>query len=122
MRVSKDGGLRMVSTRLKVGNEGNAMCSDSTQILAKIQDYGNNRMARRAVELLRWMTKKHDLQPLEPHYTATIWACANSDMYERARDIYQRMKEDGVSPTTSTYEALVSVRSGREGMKIQLSI
>ena len=115
MRVSKDLGLRMVSTRPRDAGEDKAMCSQSTQLLAKIQDYGDNRMARRAMDILRSMTKKHELEPLEPHYTATIWACAKSDMYERAIEVYGQMKEAGVSPTTSTFEALVSVaeRSGK---------
>ena len=93
----------------------NPMGSESTQFLAKIQDYGNNRMARRAIEVLKSMTKKHQLQPLEPHYTATIQACANCDMYERALDVFNQMKDVGISPTTSTFEALVSVAE-RTGM------
>jgi pentatricopeptide repeat domain-containing protein 1 len=93
----------------------NVLDTEATQFLTKIQDYGNNRMARRAVEVLNSMTKKHQLQPLEPHYTATIQACANSDMYERALEVYEQMKDVDISPTTSTFEALVNVaeRTGR---------
>jgi pentatricopeptide repeat protein len=72
-------------------------------------------MARRAVQVLDDIVSGQQFQPQEAHYTATVWACANSDMYDSAVEIFSRMREQGVAPTTSTYEALVSVaeRSGK---------
>ena len=86
-----------------------SMSAKSVQYLRKIEDYGSNRMARRAVQVLDDMVSRQQFQPQEAHYTATVWACANSDMFDSAVEIFSRMREQGVAPTTSTYEALVSV-------------
>ncbi len=81
---------------------------ESAQFLKSIRDYGDARMARRAIQILNNMQEKGDLQPTELHYTATIQACQNSDQYEAALKVFHGMKERGVSRTISTYEALVA--------------
>lgn len=81
---------------------------ESIGFLNNIKEYGKNRMARRAVGILSKMPSYKCL-PQEIHYTATLWACENSDQYNLAVGVYEEMKAEGIRPTISTFEALTSI-------------
>ena len=81
---------------------------ESMGFLKNIKEYGKNRMARRAVGILSKMPSYKCL-PQEIHYTATLWACENSDQFNLAVGVYEEMKAEGIVPTISTFEALTSV-------------
>lgn len=81
---------------------------ESMGFLNNIKEYGNNRMARRAVGILSKMPSYKCL-PQEIHYTSAIWACENSDQFNLAVSVYNEMKAEGIRPTISTFEALTSV-------------
>lgn len=81
---------------------------DSCGFLKNIVEYGNNRMARRAVGVLQKMPA-YRIRPQEEHYTQTIWACEKSSSYNLAISVYDEMKMNGIPRSLSTYEALMSV-------------
>ena len=83
----------------------NDLSSGSIKALSAIETYGANRMAQKAMNVLKQM-RKSNIEPAEVHYSAVIWACTNSNLYERAVSVYKEMVEYGVKRTTSTYEAL----------------
>ena len=86
-------------------SSSNALTSGEAKALSAIETYGANRMAQKAMNVLKQM-RKSDIEPAEVHYTAVIWACTNSGLYNRAVSVYREMVEYGIQRTTSTYEAL----------------
>ena len=80
----------------------------SCGFLKNIEEYGNARMARRAVGILSKMPSYREM-PKQEHYTAAIWACENSDQYKLAMSVFAEMKDVGVGRITRTYEGLISV-------------
>lgn len=100
-----------VSTPMEVSQFQNhskePMEPEQLQFLSSIINYGNNRMARRAVEVLKKMSSK--VAPREEHYTAAIWACENSDQYETAKEVFREMKSMKIDRSIRTYEGMASV-------------
>ena len=82
--------------------------SQSCGFLKNIVEYGNNRMARRAVGILQKMPA-YKQQPTEVHYNAAIWACEKSSQYELAKSVADEMRELCISFTSSTFSALISL-------------
>ena len=80
----------------------------SCGFLKNIEEYGNARMARRAVGILSKMPSYREI-PRQEHYTAAIWACENSDQYKLALSVFGEMKAAGIGRTIRTYEGLISV-------------
>lgn len=80
----------------------------SLGFLKNIEEYGNARMARRAVGILSKMPAYREI-PKQEHYTAAIWACENSDQFKLAMSVFEEMKAAGVGRVTRTYEGLISV-------------
>ena len=76
--------------------------------LKNIEEYGNARMARRAVGILSKMPAYREI-PKQEHYTAAIWACENSDQFKLAMSVFEEMKAAGIERVTRTYEGLISV-------------
>lgn len=85
-----------------------AVSIESRGFLKNIIEYGNNRMARRAVGVLQKMPA-YRVYPTEEHYTQAIWACEKSDQFALAMSVFEEMKTEDVPRTVSTYEALISV-------------
>ena len=46
----------------------------------RIKEYGDNRMAKRAVRILKDMYD-NGVDPTVTHYNAALWACEKSDMF-----------------------------------------
>lgn len=76
--------------------------------LKNIEEYGNARMARRAVGILSKMPAYREI-PKQEHYTAAIWACEKSDQFKLAMSVFEEMKAAGIERVTRTYEGLISV-------------
>eukprot|EP01038_Epipyxis_sp_PR26KG_P010017 gene10017-13473_t len=81
---------------------------ESTGFLNNIIEYGNNRMARRAVGILQKMPS-YRIIPQEIHYTEAIWACEKSDQFQLALSVYDEMVSLDIPLTSYTYQALISV-------------
>lgn len=81
---------------------------DTCSFLKNIQEYGNNRMARRAVGVLQKMPA-YRVYPQQEHYTEVIIACEKSDMYRLAVGVFEEMLSLQMEPTAATYAALISV-------------
>lgn len=76
--------------------------------LKNIKEYGNARMARRAVGVLQKMPSFR-VTPTVDHYNEAIWACEKSDQYPLAMNVYEEMKLRNITPILYTYEALINV-------------
>mmetsp|Transcript_22714 Transcript_22714/g.38056 ORF Transcript_22714/g.38056 Transcript_22714/m.38056 type:complete len:500 (-) Transcript_22714:74-1573(-) len=85
-----------------------AISVEAYGFLNNIKQYGDNRMARRAVGILQKMPA-YNVMPTEIHYTETLWACEKSDQYKLAYSVYQEMQAKNIQLTSSSYEALISV-------------
>jgi pentatricopeptide repeat protein len=81
---------------------------ESIGFLNNIIEYGNNRMARRAVGILQKMPA-YGVLPQEEHFTQAIWACEKGSQFQLAISVYDEMKAKNIRPTLSTFEALISV-------------
>ena len=79
--------------------------ADGRKWLTSIIDYGEARMARRAVKTLEQIPPR---AVAEEHYTEAIWACEKSDQFELALEVLDMMREADMPRTTRTYEALAS--------------
>lgn len=95
-------------TTSRVASKAPELSTQSRGFLTSIVDYGNARMAKRAVDTLNKMSD-YKCAPVEEHYTEALWACCKSDMYELALEVFEEMRDAGLAPSTRTYEALVSV-------------
>jgi pentatricopeptide repeat protein len=81
---------------------------NACSFLKNIVEYGNNRMARRAIGVIQKMPA-YKVYPTEAHYNAGLWACENSLQFQLAFSLYQEMRDFEIAFTESSYEALTSV-------------
>lgn len=94
---------------------------ESCGFLKNIEEYGNARMARRAVGILSKMPSYREF-PKQEHYTAAIWACENSDQYKLAMSVFGEMKAAGIPRITRTYEGLISVAEKTKNWKAAIAL
>ncbi len=80
----------------------------SDGFLQNIVEYGNARMARRAVGVLQKMVAFKTF-PRQEHYNAAILACENSNSYALAVSVYEEMKDLNIPRSLVTYESLTSL-------------
>lgn len=80
---------------------------ESCSFLNNIREYGNARMARRAVGILQKMPA-YFVAPTIDHFNAAIEACEKSDSYALAVSVYEQMKATGVARNSESYEHLMS--------------
>ena len=86
--------MRSSSTHLNYQTDNkaaNVITSETDSYLKSIINYGDNRMARKAVNILETMIDD-DIDPTERHYTATIQACGRSDQYKLGTSITMLIK------------------------------
>lgn len=103
--VSSGGLITKRSTEEKISLDiGIKSCS----FLKNIVEYGNNRMARRAVGVIQKMPT-YKVYPTEVHYNAGLWACENSMQFQLALSLCMEMKDFDIHFTENSYEALISV-------------
>lgn len=76
--------------------------------LKNIKEYGNARMARRAVGVLQKMPAFR-VTPTADHYNEVLWACEKSDQYALAISVLEEMKLRNIPRSIYSYEALLSV-------------
>ena len=93
----------------------------SMGFLKNIEEYGNARMARRAVGILSKMPAYREM-PKQEHYTAAIWACENSDQFKLAMSVFAEMKDAGIARVTRTYEGLISVAEKTKNWKAAIDL
>lgn len=92
-----------VEERLRI-DTGIKPCSFLTNII----EYGNNRMARRAVGILSKMPA-YKVEPTIDHYNAALWACENSDAYELGQSVYLEMLDLNIQTNINSFEAIISL-------------
>lgn len=80
---------------------------DSCAFLNNIHEYGNARMARRAVGVLQKMPA-YFVTPTTAHYNAAILACEKSQQFQLAMGVFEQMKADDVPRDIYTYTHLIS--------------
>ena len=80
---------------------------DSCAFLNNINEYGNARMARRAVGVLQKMPA-YFVSPTTEHYNAAILACEKSQQFQLAMSVFDQMKADDVPRNIYTYTHLIS--------------
>ena len=76
--------------------------------LRQISDYGNARMAKKAIGVLDKM-RSFNIKPNSEHYEEVLLACEKSDQFDQAITVYNLMNEDDVKKTERVYEAMTSV-------------